>query len=189
MQQDFERRIAETSEACQKSGLRYCAREVRMEMAAPVDYVKVEYTQGGVYTKLKFFRDGRIMKTRGEEAAQGKPLRLYSPTLPGGVTVSITLCKNLMTEDGFDPIRSLSNFFVKSESRCKPVGKPFDYQLTADKAIALPQKKLSDRKLFNVQVAKYPKAGFQIWDGDFVLGAYQSESDVINQLEFEIKLP
>jgi len=89
MQQDFERRIAETSETCQMSGFRYCAREVRMEMAAPVDYVKVEYTQEGVYTKLKFFRDGRIMKTRGEEAAQGKPLRLYSPT-PQPTSSSVT---------------------------------------------------------------------------------------------------
>merc|ERR1719235_1260850 len=144
MQKDFEMRIAETNKQCQKSGFTHCAREVRMEMAAPVDYVKVEYTQGDVYTKLKFFRDGRIEKTRGDEVAQGKPLKLYSPTLPGGVTLSITFCKNLKTEEGFNPIRSLSNFFVKSESRCEAIGTQFDYQLTADNAILQPQEKVTD---------------------------------------------
>merc|ERR1712048_1341370 len=156
MEEDLRRRIAETNEECQKSRFRHCAREVRMEIAAPVDYVKVEYTQADVYTKLKFFRDGRILKTRGDEVAQGKPLKLYSPTLPGGVMLSITL------------------------------GKQFNYQLTADEAIALPQKKLTDRKQFEFQVSENPKAYFQIWDGDFVLGEYQSEEDLLNNLEVNV---
>jgi hypothetical protein len=186
MEEDLRRRIAETNEECLKTGFRHCAREVRMEVAAPVDYVKVEYTQADVYTKLKFFRDGRILKTRGDEVAQGKPLKLYSPTLPGGVMLSITLCKNSMTEEGFNPIRSLSNFFVTSESRCNAIGKQFNYQLTADEAIALPQKRPTDRKQFEFQVSENPKAYFQIWDGDFILGEYQPEEDLLNNLEVNV---
>merc|ERR1712048_841654 len=131
-------------------------------------------------------RDGRIEKTRGDEVAQGKPLKLYSPTLPGGVTLSITFCKNLKTEESFNPIRSVSNFFVTSESRCKAIGTQFDYQLTADKAVPQPQKKITDRKQFMFQVSENPKAYLEIWDGDFVLGEYQSDADLLNNLEVNV---
>merc|ERR1711879_836975 len=96
---------------------------------------------------------------------------------------------NLKAGEGFDPIRSVSNFFVRSESRCKAIKTLSNYQLTADKTTALPQKKVTDRKQVKLQVSENPEAYFQIWDGDFVLGEYQSEADLINQLNFEINIP
>jgi hypothetical protein len=165
------RRFKSTQTRCQTVGQRHCARDVRMTMSEEVDYVKVEYTEDGQETKWKFFKGGRILKTRGDEVGEYATRSVEGATLPGSIYMTITLCKNKLKDSGF--ISSMRKMLVKetTTSVCRAIGEPISYVLRSNGAEEMPQEAITDTKQMQFQVSGFhgygPMVAFRIWDGNY----------------------
>lgn len=176
MAEDLQKRFQQTADHCGRldwggpgvgGG---CAKDVQMEMPEDVDYVKVSYTlPGESAVKIKFYQDGEILQTRGEDVMQKSdgPLRLELPTLPGSTELTVTLCKDLMQQEG--TLVSIRNAMSSSRSRCEKMAEPIKYTLWSNGGTSSTQAAIDERKHWKFQISSAPEVSFLIWDGNWAL--------------------